>query len=154
VTVRNSLTLRRDPQSVRAARGALEQLDGHFPKARLYDATVCLSELVSNAIRHPGGGGELELTVAVDDELLRVEVADPGQGFEPGPPTKGDERGGWGLFIVDRLADGWGVEPGEQTVVWFEMERERTAEATGERRSDDRLLRAAALRLKGRLASP
>jgi anti-sigma regulatory factor (Ser/Thr protein kinase) len=77
---------------------------------------------VTNAIQHPGMGGDLELNLAVDDERLRVEVADEGAGFRAGEPTSGDERG-WGLFIVDNLADRWGVEPGERTVVWFEIAR-------------------------------
>lgn len=158
-----TFSLKREPQSVRAARGALDGLDGVFPRTRLYDASLCLSELVSNAIQHPGDGRGLELRVAVDDARLRVEVADEGTGFSPGPPTKGDERG-WGLYIVDNLADDWGVEAGERTVVWFEIQRVREAEGAGAgeearasgpgRDRDDRMVRAASLRLKGRLAAP
>jgi anti-sigma regulatory factor (Ser/Thr protein kinase) len=156
-----TFSFKREPQAVRAARSALDGLDGRFPRARLYDASLCLSELVSNAVQHPGSGGGLELTVAVDEERLRVEVADEGTGFEPGPPTEGDERG-WGLFIVDNLADSWGVEAGERTKVWFEIESARDAEAAAAggkaespvSRQDDPMVRAAALRLKGRLAAP
>ena len=146
---------------MRSARGALDGLDGAFTQARLYDASLCLSELVTNAVQHPGTGGDLELTVAVDDSCLRVEVADDGRGFNPGKPTEGDERG-WGLFIVERLSDRWGVEPGERTVVWFEIGRDKreapahrstpAAPGRGGGPSDERLIRAAALRLKGRLA--
>jgi anti-sigma regulatory factor (Ser/Thr protein kinase) len=163
VTSRNSFTFRREPKSVRAARSALYELDGQFPKDRLYDASLCLSELVTNAVQHPGEGGTVELTLAIEGDRLRVEVADEGSGFDPGPPTEGDERG-WGLFIVDNLSDGWGVEPGERTVVWFEIERQRAGAAEGSTRREsggengdarqDRLLRAAALRLGGRLAAP
>jgi anti-sigma regulatory factor (Ser/Thr protein kinase) len=124
VTPPNSFNLPRQPQSVRAARNALYELRDDLPENRLYDASLCLSELVTNAVQHPGAGGDLELTLALDEDRLRVEVADEGRGFEPGPPTEGDERG-WGLFIVDNLSDGWGVEPGERTVVWFEIEHTR-----------------------------
>jgi anti-sigma regulatory factor (Ser/Thr protein kinase) len=122
VTVQTSLTFNREPKSVRAARGALDGLDGRFPKARLYDAGLCLSELVSNAIQHPGPGGEVGLTIDLDEVRLRVEVINEGGNFDPGRPTKGDERG-WGLFIVDSLSDSWGAEAGERTVVWFEILR-------------------------------
>ena len=122
MTAHKSFSFPRDAKAVRAARGALDGLDGRLPKARLYDAALCLSELVTNAIRHPGPKGEVGLTVALDERRLRVEVADPGRGFEPRPPREGDE-GGWGLFIVDNLADEWGVRPGERTVVWFEILR-------------------------------
>jgi anti-sigma regulatory factor (Ser/Thr protein kinase) len=105
---------------VRVARGALADIDTGFPAARLHDASVCLSELVTNAVQHAAAGGDLELTVEFDDRRLRVEVANPGGGFRPDPPSAGDERG-WGLYIVDHLADRWGVEPGTRTVVWFEI---------------------------------
>jgi anti-sigma regulatory factor (Ser/Thr protein kinase) len=163
VTSRNSFSFRREPQSVRAARDALYELEGQMPKERLYEASLCLSELVTNAIQHPGPGGDLALTLALEEGRLRVEVADEGEGFEPGPPTAGDERG-WGLFIVDSLSDSWGVEPGERTVVWFEIEQRRADAGAGAARREsggesgdsrqDRLLRAAALRLRGRLAAP
>ena len=163
MTARHSFSFSREPQAASAARGALDSLDGQFPSSRLYEASLCLSELVSNAIEHPGSAGpEFGLTLAVRDDRLRVEVEDPGSGFTPGPPTTGDERG-WGLFIVDKLADRWGVEEGEHTTVWFEMSRGREAEAAaqggeaaapGASARDDRLRRAEALRLKGRLTTP
>jgi anti-sigma regulatory factor (Ser/Thr protein kinase) len=167
VNARNSFSFRREPQTVRSARRALDEFEGQFPQNRLYDASLCLSELVTNAVQHPGAGGDLVLTVAVDEARLRVEVADRGRGFDPGPPTEGDERG-WGLFIVDSLSDSWGVDPGEGTVVWFEIEREeppgepgRAGQEGGDSRADPPsggqagLLRAAALRLgRSRLASP
>jgi anti-sigma regulatory factor (Ser/Thr protein kinase) len=122
VDAQQSFNFSREPKSVRAARGALDGLNGELPKARLYDASLCLSELVSNAIQHPGSGGEVELTLALDEERLRVEVADQGGGFDPQRASKDDDRG-WGLFIVDSLSDRWGIDAGERTVVWFEILR-------------------------------
>ena len=107
-----------------AARAALAQFEGRLGASRLYDASLCLSELVTNAIQHPdaASGDDLELELRLTAEALRVQVVDPGGGFRPGPPTEGDERG-WGLFIVDQLSTRWGTEPGEQTVMWFEIAR-------------------------------
>jgi anti-sigma regulatory factor (Ser/Thr protein kinase) len=122
VDAQQSFSFSREPKTVRAARGALDGLNGEFPKARLYDASLCLSEIVSNAIQHPGSGGEVELTVALDEQRLRVEVANQGGGFDPQRASKADERG-WGLFIVDSLSDRWGIEAGERTIVWFEILR-------------------------------
>jgi anti-sigma regulatory factor (Ser/Thr protein kinase) len=65
----------------------------------------------------------VELQVWASDKVVRVAVTDQGAGFEPqGRPTSGD-RSGWGLMMVDRLADRWGVELGSGTEVWFEMRR-------------------------------
>jgi len=115
----------REPDSVPAARAALARFEGTIGASQLYDASLCLSELVTNAVQHPDddAGGELELAIALGDEALRVEVIDPGGNFEPGRPTEGDERG-WGLFIVDQLSSRWGTESGsDRTVMWFEVER-------------------------------
>lgn len=42
-----------------------------------------------------------------------------------GPPRarpKGDSSGGWGLVLVDRIAERWGVCPAPAgTCVWFEV---------------------------------
>lgn len=87
-----------------------------------YDASLCLSELVTNAVLHSGAGedDELELTVSLAGGRLRVTVIDHGSGFDPAEPAGGDESG-WGLYIVDRLSHAWGVEREPKNAVWFEM---------------------------------
>lgn len=55
-----------------------------------------------------------------------VEVANPGGGFEPRPSGPEDSDSGWGLFLVDRLSDDWGVaqDPGSgYQRVWFAIAR-------------------------------
>jgi anti-sigma regulatory factor (Ser/Thr protein kinase) len=121
-----SLSFRREPDSVRAARAALANFEDRVAASALYDASLCLSELVTNAVQHPDedAGDELELALTLGDEALRVEVIDPGGNFRPGKPTEGDERG-WGLFIVDQLSSRWGTDSGaDRTVMWFEVARE------------------------------
>ena len=108
------------------ARAALARFEGRLSASTLYDASLCLSELVTNAIQHPSAeaGDKLELELVLSEGMLRVQVVDPGSDFEPGPPTEGDERG-WGLFIVDQLSTNWGMTPGEgRTTMWFEIGRE------------------------------
>jgi hypothetical protein len=61
--------------------------------------------------------------VAATDDLLRVEVSNPGAGFEIRPPSPREEPGGFGLTIVDRIATRWGVEDDAGTCVWFELDR-------------------------------
>jgi anti-sigma regulatory factor (Ser/Thr protein kinase) len=86
------------------------------------------SELVTNSIRHSGvrRRGSIELRVTVTDRLVRVEVCDPGPGFEArvAIPTVG-QADGWGLFLVEQIADRWGVRGGDLTCVWFELKRRR-----------------------------
>jgi len=85
---------------------------------------LVVSEVVTNSVRHGQGGrdGCLELIVEAGPDRLRLEIVDEGPGFEP-TPTAGlsDRPGGWGLFLVDSLADRWGVEASPRTRVWLEM---------------------------------
>ena len=106
-----------------AARASLARFEGSVGESALYDASLCLSELVTNAVQHPdeNAGDQLEVALTVTGDALRVEVIDPGGGFEPATPTEGDERG-WGLFIVDQLSSRWGTSSdSNRTVMWFEV---------------------------------
>lgn len=94
----------------------------------LDQAVLLVSELVTNSVRHGGlrPDQEIELTVQASRHHLRVEVAEPGEGFEVTStplPRRGIPSGGWGLYLVDRLSSAWGVEGGGATKVWFEMRK-------------------------------
>jgi serine/threonine-protein kinase RsbW len=117
-----TFTFRSRPEAVAAARRALDGLEDKLDASLFYDASLCLSELVTNAVLHSGAGDDevLELKVAFADDTLRVTVIDHGSGFDPPQPSGGDESG-WGLYIVDRLSHHWGVDRDEKTSVWFEM---------------------------------
>jgi serine/threonine-protein kinase RsbW len=87
-------------------------------------AVLLVSELVTNAIRHAStGGSAIVLRLETAGGWLRIEVhdAEPGQ---PAPrPLAGLEESGFGLVLVDAMADKWGVR---QTVngkaVWAELD--------------------------------
>ena len=122
------------PEAVSAARQALAGLDAVLDAGAFYDASLCVSELVTNAVLHADIGADAELRLDVelaDDGRLRVEVTDTGRGFTPPTLSAGDDSG-WGLFLVDRLSDRWGVNSDEGTCVWFEMS---LAEQAGEHAS-------------------
>ncbi len=93
---------------------------------------LLVTELVANAVRHGGleDGDRIELAVRdVDGGRLHVEVVDPGTGFDPadlaenGRPERTEAvDGGWGLRLLDRLSDDWGVRRlSDRTCVWFEV---------------------------------
>ncbi|WP_327355361.1 ATP-binding protein [Streptomyces sp. NBC_01304] len=86
-------------------------------------ATLCTSELVTNAVVHARGPGAT-LELAIEATYVRVEVRDS----DDRPPVlrEGyDAESGRGLWLVDALSEGrWGVEPGETgggKAVWFEL---------------------------------
>jgi anti-sigma regulatory factor (Ser/Thr protein kinase) len=118
------LTLRPESRSVAEARtkvcDAIEpQLDDGIDQT----LKLLVSELVSNAVLHGGSGGPVELRATWNSEI-RVEVQDHGGGFAPKPRERApDATGGFGLYLVGRLADRWGVESDGSTTVWFVLQR-------------------------------
>jgi anti-sigma regulatory factor (Ser/Thr protein kinase) len=113
------------PTAAAWARNALLPLDERLEPLVMEDVRLLVSELVTNSVRHAGtpASDHVQLEVSFDDETLHVQVADSGAGFEPRPrqaaPTK---PGGWGLFLVEKLADRWGVARNNLTRVWFEID--------------------------------
>jgi anti-anti-sigma factor len=104
------------------ARGALDGIEDRVSPERLRDVRLLVSELVTNAVRHAGGEA-VRLVVALTGTLLRIEVHDPGHGFELKPPSDDPLRSsGWGLVLVEELADRWGIDHHPRTRVWFEMD--------------------------------
>lgn len=85
----------------------------------LSDALLLVSETVTNAIRH-GEAEEMELVVRLSDEVLWVGVSQPSTYSPDGEPK------GIGTMIIDSLASRWGdISWGQDTMVWFEIDRER-----------------------------
>jgi anti-sigma regulatory factor (Ser/Thr protein kinase) len=125
--VRYEVDLARNPDSPAEARRALGEVSDHLTPRRLEDAQLLVSELVTNAIRHAGLDDHdvIRLIVVTGDRALRIEVVDPGPGFEVTEPEPDPTRpSGWGLYLVRELSDRWGVERNPETRVWFELDRE------------------------------
>jgi hypothetical protein len=110
------------PQAVGAARRALRRWEGHFEPDMFYDLSLCVSELVTNTVR-PGdlAEEEIELVVKRGKQLARAEVRTPRPDVAVSPSPIATPSG-WGMFIIDRVADRWGVDRGEGTAVWCEID--------------------------------
>lgn len=120
-----SIELTRDADSVRAARAALAEVAPAIAPGRFDDARLLLSELVTNAVKY-GGDGSLRIVVRSVDGATHVEVVDQGAGFAARETADHRDRedlervGGWGLPLVQTLADEWGSFEGS-THVWFRL---------------------------------
>jgi anti-sigma regulatory factor (Ser/Thr protein kinase) len=113
------------PGAAAVARQALLGLDGRVSPGLLADIRLLVSELVTNSVRHSGSASAagVRMKVGLIGGTLRVEVSDAGRGFQPQPRAEGQrEDSGWGLYLVDRIADRWGVLRSPVTV-WFEIDR-------------------------------
>ncbi|HEV3365447.1 MAG TPA: ATP-binding protein [Acidimicrobiia bacterium] len=136
------LRLPATPVAASVARHAVAGLAPYLDAGVAENAELLVSELVTNSVRHAGLPEEasIEFSVRASSEVLMVEVADAGQGFNhAGPPRPRvvsgvAESSGWGLFLVDRISDRWGaVEMDGETRVWFELR----PGATGSRLRND-----------------
>jgi serine/threonine-protein kinase RsbW len=81
-----------------------------LPEETLADLKLALTEACSNSVRHayPGGDGVVEICYELQPDRLVIEVADDGEGFEPGTPAVGDDElveGGLGISIIRSVAD-------------------------------------------------
>jgi anti-sigma regulatory factor (Ser/Thr protein kinase) len=125
--------VRGGPAAGVAARQAVLASHGALPASVRADVLLLVTELVTNAVRHAGVGPEQPVRVAVRrlPQRVRAEVTDPGSGFtRVHPRSNGDDSGGWGLLLVDRIADRWGAWPtASGTCVWFEVRAEQDVDA-------------------------
>lgn len=120
------LDLPPDAQAPARAREALSALEPELTLDEMISLGLVVSELVTNGVRHSAAapGGRIGLRVELTPDRARVEVTDPGHGFDPDVrPGTADDVGGWGLYLVDQLARRWWVEGGATTRVICELAR-------------------------------
>jgi sigma-B regulation protein RsbU (phosphoserine phosphatase) len=88
---------------------------------RADDFVTAVNEVMTNAVRHGGGGGELRLW---GGDVLLCEISDRGRGFPADAYLDRRERpvatptGGMGLWIAQQISDSLAIEsgPGGTTV--------------------------------------
>ena len=126
VAVEDGLSMRLSggPEAAARARRALSKLRADLDPPTMETLRLLVTELVANSIRHARADA-LTLRIIVGNKTVLTEVTDEGPGFDPvkaGKPR--EDHTGWGLFLVERLADRWGVaREGRATRVWFELRR-------------------------------
>ena len=112
------------PEAAASARRAISKLRADLDPPLIETLRLLVTELVSNSVRHTAADS-VTLSVAIGKSAVLTEVADTGPGFDPQCiEQSGNDDTGWGLFLVQRLADRWGVRhDGPSKRVWFELRR-------------------------------
>jgi transcriptional regulator with XRE-family HTH domain/anti-sigma regulatory factor (Ser/Thr protein kinase) len=107
----------------KAARDAVAFVAGDAAADSLRDAQLLVSELVTNSVVHGSTSKHNKVGILIDVNLerLRVEVTDLGEHSpELGAPH---ETGGYGLYLVDRVASRWETtRVGAGNLTWFEID--------------------------------
>jgi anti-sigma regulatory factor (Ser/Thr protein kinase) len=121
-TLRATVDLPPVARSAAAARRLLAQLlEAWAAESYRDDATLLVSELVSNVVRHVAGQVAMRVEVALSGADLRVAVIDSSP-VQPATAVPGP-LGGHGMGLIAALADRWGSEEHDSggKRVWFEL---------------------------------
>ena len=121
---RLSLSVPASAEAGSALRRAVRSLERWLGRQTAEDVELLVTELATNGVKHARtvDSNRIMLDARVDPGRLRVEVRDGGDGFEhDGRRPNSAEPGGWGLMLVEDLADSWGIEDEPTTTVWFEI---------------------------------
>ena len=111
------------PEAASVARGLIAPFGGRLHDDVVEVAKLLVTEVVANSVVHSDATEPIHVSVERCPETLRVQVSDTGPTFQPEVrlPNAGSESG-WGLFLVDTLADRWGVRSNGDVTVWFELD--------------------------------
>jgi anti-sigma regulatory factor (Ser/Thr protein kinase) len=118
-----------DARAAGAARLVVTQCLAHrVPAPTLDNATLVISELVTNSVRHSHQPAErgIVIRVQVSAPAFRLEVQDGGHDGVIAPRTPDPVAGsGYGLAVVERLSERWGLERSVDTGtrVWAQLPR-------------------------------
>jgi anti-sigma regulatory factor (Ser/Thr protein kinase) len=97
------------------ARRDVQAVCGHLDADLVADASLVVSELVTNAVQHGEPPVELTVTSGPDDVHLAVRDHSPVEPRNAGarPADRGHDvpARGFGVGLVDTLASTWGVVP-------------------------------------------
>ncbi|MEW2632027.1 ATP-binding protein [Streptomyces sp. NPDC048389] len=92
-------------------------------------ARICVTEMVSNVIRHVGDMTPTTLAVSMNGTYLRIDVQDPDARALPTLlSAHADDEVGRGMALIDATADRWGVIlRADSKVTWCELATGLTA---------------------------
>ena len=114
------------------ARRSVISIEAGLPLGVRHRVALMLSELVANAVQHGGAGPDevVEVRVRSSRQRVRVEVLDPGWGGTQPPERIQHPDGGYGLLLIEHLADCWGREATADggSLAWFELDLDGLAE--------------------------
>ena len=106
------------PSTCREARRVVSALDDALPASRRDDIRLVADELVTHSLSAGTPRDMLTFELEANRHEVTVAVEDATEAFRPRNPTP-REVDGFGLLLVNELADRWGIENrGRTTRTW------------------------------------
>lgn len=122
-----SLRLRPEPAAAACVRRALAE--GGLDADLDVNVSLLATELVTNSVRHAHHrGADLRVAAHLEPGFARVEVRDPGPGYDP---EVRHAAAGYGLRLLDTLATRWGTKHNGGCTTWFEVDVRRRLRLAG-----------------------
>jgi anti-sigma regulatory factor (Ser/Thr protein kinase) len=113
------------PESARRAREELKPFRAAVDEATFVDLCLLVNELVVEAVRGSGDGAtssDIRLQAELDRDRIRVVMAEGGGAYHLPSRRPGPGDPGFGLHLVQRLSDRWGIRRERQhATVWLEL---------------------------------
>ena len=117
-------TIAADLRAPYRARRWLSELRIPLAPSRADAAELLVAELVTAAVKHAMSGGvrSIDLVLVAEAGVVRLDVSDPARTVKPEVPDEPDEVTGFGFYLVDKMADRWGITQGDPPGLWFELD--------------------------------
>lgn len=115
--------VRVDPtRSMKSVTGDVQALLEEYGDEPQRSCALLATELIAQIVGREQGweGGSVELTIQLRPKAIRLEASGP-----TAPPDQngaGEPLAEWGQFLLDRLADRWGIRGGPRREIWAEVE--------------------------------
>jgi len=105
----------------------VEELLDDLDESRRRSGALLASELIAQVVnRAPSWNGQqAELTVQLRADAVRLEARGPAAKTAEAPANHhvvSNSFAEWGTFLIDSLADRWGLNGGSRRFIWAEID--------------------------------
>ncbi len=116
--------VRVDPsRSMKSVTGDVQSLLGEYGEGSRRSCALLASELIAQIVgREPRwAGGPVDLTIQLREDAIRMEATAPTQASSDRNGVAPEALAEWGQFLLDKLADRWGIREAPRRDIWAEV---------------------------------